>query len=138
MDCVKFTLLKKSRKWIKAAQVTGILKLAEKKSVRLSTVTASLLMPILLPVFMVDFFAYVCKKDFSSLTFQKNFLRAVKFMLIEIQLAPLIHTTLIEMFSCTQKESGLKIVFPIFQKNTFVRSAVEDLRLRVSYANKIV
>lgn len=60
-----------------AVIVASILKFAEKNQPRISTVIASLLMPILLPTFMVSFFIYVYKKDFSSLVFQKKLLRCL-------------------------------------------------------------
>lgn len=113
-----------------AVIVASILKFAEKKQIHVSTVTASLFMPILLPMFMIDFFTYVYKKDFFSLAFPKKIIRAFRLMLLEIQIAPLIHTTLIEMICCSQKESTSKFVFPI-------KETVEDLHVRISFANKI-
>ena len=86
-----------------AAIVASILKFAEKNQLRIFTVIASLLMPILLPTFMVSFFIYVYKKDFSSLVFPKKIIKMFRFMLLEIQVTPLIHTTLVNIICETQE-----------------------------------
>ena len=105
----------------------SILKFAEKNQLRISIVIASLLMPILLPTFMVSFFIYVYKKDFSSLAFPQKIIRMFRFMLLEIQIIPLIHTTLINMICETQEEPKFKLFFPLIKKNIFNRMAVESL-----------
>ena len=110
-----------------AAIVASILKFAEKNQLRIFTVIASLLMPILLSTFMVSFFIYVYKKDFSSLAFPKKIIKMFSFMLLEIQVTPLIHTTLVNTICETQEEPKFKLIFPLIKKNIFNRMAVESL-----------
>ena len=110
-----------------AVIVASILKFAEKNQLHISTVIASLLMPILLPMFIVSFFIYVYKKDFSSLTFSKKNIKMFRFMLLEIQIIPFIHTTLVNIICEAQEEPKFKPVFPLIKNNIFNRMTVESL-----------
>ena len=70
---------------------------------------------------------YIYKNDFSSLAFPPKFIKMFRFMLLEIQIIPLIHTTLVNIICETQEEPKFKLVFPLIKKNIFNRMAVESL-----------
>ena len=120
-----------------AVIVASILKFAEKNQVHTSTIAASFFMPILLPMFMIYFFMYVYKKDFLAFAFTRKIIQIFRFIFLEIQITPLIHTTLIDIICCLQKEPDSKFVIFQFKRSSPAKVAVENLHGRVSFASKL-
>ena len=87
-----------------AASISSILKFMERKQLTIVNVLTSLLIPAFLAMFMVEFFGYVYQTDFRSLTLSRKIVRSVKFLLIEIQIVPLMYTMLIESFCSIKAE----------------------------------
>ena len=90
-----------------ACSIASILKFMERKQLTIVNVLNSLIIPIFLAVFMVDLFGHVYQTDFRSLPLPRKILRSFKFLLIEIQIVPLMHTMLIESF-CSIKEERIR------------------------------
>ena len=81
---------------------------------------------------MVDLFGHVYQTDYRSLPLSRKIVRSVKFLLIEIQIVPLMHTMLIEAFCSMQAESTEpKIISFDFRKSESGKRALEDLRERI-------
>ena len=55
-------------------------------------------------MFMVVLFGHVYQTDFRSLPLSRKIVRSVKFLLIEIQIVPLMYTMLIESFCSIKAE----------------------------------
>lgn len=111
-----------------ACSVASILKFMERKQLTIANVLTSLIIPIFLAVFMVDLFGYVYQTDFRSLPLPRKILRSFKFMFIEIQIVPLMHTMLIKSFCSMQAESKPQIISFGFMKSASGKRALEDLR----------
>lgn len=77
---------------------------------------------------MVDLFGHVYQTDFRSLPLPRKILRLFKFMFIELQIVPLMHTMLIESFCSMQAESKPQIISFGFMKSASGKRALEDLR----------
>lgn len=112
-----------------AASIASVLKFAERNQFRSSTFVISLLMPFFLVFFMFDFGLYVYKKDLRCVKFPEKINSVFRFILLEIQIVPLIHTKLVEMFCDILKDKKVTI-FQV-KKNILVRAAAEDLRGKV-------
>ena len=87
-----------------ACSVASVLKFMERKQLTIANVLISLLVPLFLAIFMIDLFGHVYQTDFRSLPFSRKILRSLKFVLIEIQIVPLMHTMLIESFCSIKAE----------------------------------
>ena len=116
--------------WL-ACSIASILKFMERKQLTIANVLTSLIIPIFLAVFMVDIFGHVYQTDFRSLPLPRKILRSFKFMFIEIQIVPLMHTMLIESFCSMQTESEPQIIFFDFRKSESGKRALKDLRERI-------
>ena len=115
-----------------AFSVASIIKFAERKQLTSFSLLTSMFMPIFHLIFMVYFFLYVYRRDFRLITFPDRFFCAIKFVFIELQIIPLIHTTVIDMFCCLQKEERAKVIFFNFKKSTVpARLAIENLHGRI-------
>lgn len=114
-----------------AFSVASIIKFAERKQLTGFSLMVSMFMPILHLIFMTYFFIYVYRRDLQLIVFPDRFFYAVKFVFIELQITPLIHTTIINMFCCLQKEESAKVIFFNFKKSTPAKVVVEDLHGRI-------
>ncbi len=114
-----------------AFSVASIIKFAEKKQLTGFSLAVSMFMPILHLIFMMHFFVYVYRRDLQLIVFPDRFFCAVKFVFIELQITPLIHTTIINMFCCLQKDESTKVSFFNFKRSTPAKMAVEDLHGRI-------
>lgn len=107
--------------------IASILKLAARKQLTVFGVFFSMLMPILMLRFMVHFFRHVYKKNIKELAFPGKFFDTIKFVFIEIQIIPLIHTAMVDGIASLQEELSLsKISFPLDKKNKFLKVLIED------------
>ena len=114
-----------------AFPVASIIKFAERKQLTGFSLVVSMFMPILYLIFMMHFFVYVYRRDLQLMVFPDRFFCAVKFDFIELQITPLIHTTIINMFCCLQKEERAKVIFFNFKKCAPAKVAVENLHGRI-------
>lgn len=89
--------------WL-ACSVASMLKFMERKQLTSANVLISLIIPLFLVMFMIDLLGHVYQTDFRSLPFSRKILCSLKFMSIEIQIVPLIHTMLIESFCSVKAE----------------------------------
>ena len=119
--------------------IASILKLAERKELTVSRAAYSMLMPILVLLFMVHFFRYVYKKNLKELAFREKIFDTIKFVFIEIQIIPLIHTAMVDGIASLQEESSLsKISFPLDKKNKFLKVLIEDFHQKKFLPNSPV
>ena len=94
---------------------------------------------IFLAIFMIHFCRYVYRKDFITLGISRRIFSVFKFMVFEIQILPLLHTTLIKVIcTCMDSETTSKVIFFQFPKAVPVKSAVEELHGRIFLRNKYV
>lgn len=114
-----------------AFSVASIIKFSERRQLTGFSLIVSMFMPIFYLIFMMHFFVYVYRRDLQLIVFPDRFFCAVKFVLIELQITPLIHTTIINMFCCLQKEESAKVIFFNFKKSASAKVAVEDLHGRI-------
>lgn len=114
-----------------AFSLASIIKFAERKQLTGFSLMVSMFMPILYLIFMMHFFVYVYRRDLQLIIFPDRFFCTVKFVFIELQITPLIHTTIINMFCCLQKEERAKVIFFDFKKSAPAKVAVEDLHGRI-------
>lgn len=113
--------------WL-ACSIASILKFMERKQLTIANVLTSLIIPIFLVVFMVDLFEHVYQTDFRLLPLPRKIVRSFKFLLIEIQIVPLMHTMLIKAFCSMQVKSKPQIISLGFRKSESGKRALEDLR----------
>lgn len=111
--------------------IASIIKFVERKQLTVFSLAFSMFMPIFCLMFMVYFFVYVYQKDFRLIAFPNRFFCSVKFIFTEIQIIPLIHTTVIDIFCCSQKENCAEVFSFRLKKSTPAKVAVEDLHGRI-------
>lgn len=121
-----------------AILTASILKFAEKKQLDVSSVIYSFFSPFFLVILMIRFFVYVYDNDLRPLPISKRFLCAFKFMVIEIQFIPIMHTTLINTICSVKEETNSKIEITQLGRSAPTQTVIKGLHGIIFATSKMI
>ena len=121
--------------WL-ASSIASLLKFAERKQLNGFAVIVSLLTPLFLLVFMAQFSLYAYREKFTSFALPKKIFAVISFAIQEIQIVPLMHTTVIN-WACSAIEARKSKSTNHPMKGVPVRVAIENLHWRIFSSSPI-
>ena len=121
-----------------AILTASILKFAEKKQLDVSTVIYSFFSPFFLAILMISFFVYVYAHDLRPIPIAKRFFCVFKFIVIEIQFVPVMHTALINTICSAKKEANAKIEITQLRRSAPTQTMIKGLHGMIFSANQMI